>query len=225
MRALRWTWLLVLVSALANGWAQEGTTPPPADDKTGSSFVRTVAPDAALPPVSMLRRLLALTPEQEQKIRQIYAEHNASYAELMQQKISARERQEKLRTLRRETQKRMESVLTPQQLHKLRHLEPEAVLVDSLTVALQLSPEQSAQLLEVMREQTAAIRAIEKQARENGWSEQQKKERMAELRKQIDEKVNKILTPEQQQRLRQILQGEPQKPATPPQTGESPPAP
>ncbi len=66
-----------------------------------------------------------------------------------------------------------------------------------------------------MREQSASIRAIEKQARQEGWSEQQKKQKLAELRKQIDEKVNKTLTAEQQQKLRQILQGESGKPTAP----------
>lgn len=226
MRASRWLWLALLgVFTLCYGsWAQEGT-PPSAGQGEGASFTRTATSDPALPPVSMLTRLLALTPEQEQKIRQIYAQHNQRYGELLQQKISTRERQEKLRQLRREMQKQVDSVLTPQQLHKLRTLEPEAILVDRLTVALKLTPEQSTQLLEVMREQTAAIRAIEKQARENGWSEQQKREKMAELRKQTDEKVNRILTPEQQQRLKQILQGEPEKPTSPPPQEEQKPAP
>ncbi|MCS6949250.1 MAG: hypothetical protein RMM06_06025 [Armatimonadota bacterium] len=223
MRGLQWMgYVLVgIISLCCHSWAQEEASPP-GEGKQQQPFIRTTAPDPALPPVSMLTRLLALTPEQEQKIRQIYAEHNRSYGEILQQQMSAKERQEKLRELRRGMQKKLEAVLTPQQLHKLRNLEPEAMLVDRLTVALKLTPEQSAQLLEVMREQTAAIRAIEKQARENGWSEQQKKEKLAELRKQTDEKVNKILTPEQQRRLKQILQGEPEKPATPPQEEQKP---
>lgn len=223
MSAWRWMWLVLLgVFTFCYGsWAQEGGTPP-AGQGEEQSFRRTATPDPTLPPLSMLTRLLALTPEQEQKMRQIYAEHNQSYSEILQQRLSAKERQEKLRELRRGMQKRIESVLTPQQLHKLRTLEPEAMLVDRLAVVLKLTPEQSTQLLEVMREQTAAIRAIEKQAREGGWSEQQKKEKMAELRKQIDEKVNKILTPEQQQRLKQILQGEPEQPTMPPREEPKP---
>jgi Spy/CpxP family protein refolding chaperone len=170
----------------------------------------------------MLVRLLSLTPEQEQRLRQIFAEHHQSYAQILQQKLSAKERQERLRELRKNLQKKMEAVLTPQQLQQLRRLDPESMLVDRLTVALKLTQEQSEQLLEVMREQSAGIRAIEKQAQENNWSEQQKKQKLAELRKQIEEKVNKILTPEQQQKLRQLLQGEAEKPTTPPQEGQKP---
>ncbi len=181
---------------------------PPSGTKAPQSFARTAAPDPALPPVSMLTRLLVLTPEQEQKVRQLFAEHNKSYGELLQQKLSPKERQTKLRDLRKALQKNLETILTPQQMQKLRRLDPEAMLVDRLTVALRLTEEQSQQLLEVLREQSAGIRAIEKEASERGWSEQQKKEKLAELRKQIDERVNKILTPEQQQKLKQLLQGE-----------------
>jgi Spy/CpxP family protein refolding chaperone len=190
--------------------------------KASQPFMRTAAPDPALPPVSMLARLLVLTPEQEQKVRQLFSEHNKSYGEILQQKLSAKERQEKLRELRKSLQKRLESVLTPQQLQKLRHLDPESMLVDRLTIALKLTEEQSTQLLEVMREQSAGIRAIEKQAQDSGWSEQQKKQKLAELRKQIEEKVNRILTPQQQQKLRQILQGEAEKPATPSKQEQNP---
>lgn len=177
----------------------------PQETKT---FTRTVSPDPALPPVSMLTRLLVLTPEQEQRVRQIFAEHNKSYGELMQQKLQAQERRAKLRELRKNLQKKLELVLTPQQLQKLRALDPEAMLVDRLSVALKLTEEQSQQLLSVMREQTTGISLIEKEAKEKGWSEQQRKEKLAELRKQIDERVNKILTPEQQQKLKQLLRGE-----------------
>lgn len=216
MRGLRWMWLvLIAIAALGAASSAQEATKQPSDAKVAQSFTRTASPDPALPPVSMLVRLLTLTPEQEQKLRQIFAEHNKSYGEMMQQKLSPKERQEKLRELRRNLQKKLESVLTPQQLQKLRKLDPESMLVDRLTVALKLTAEQSAQLLEVMREQSAGIRAIEKQAQDNGWSEQQKKEKLAELRKQIDEKVKKILNPEQQQKLRQLLQGEAEKPATP----------
>ncbi|MEJ5251233.1 MAG: hypothetical protein HPY54_12750 [Chthonomonadetes bacterium] len=181
---------------------------PSSGTKAPQSFTRTAAPDPALPPISMLTRLLVLTPEQEQKVRQLFAEHNKSYGELFQQKLSPNERQTKLRDLRKKLQKNLETILTPQQMQKLRRLDPEAMLVDRLTVALRLTEEQSQQLLEVLREQSAGIRAIEKEASEKGWSEQQKKEKLAELRKQIDERVNKILTPEQQQKLKQLLQGE-----------------
>jgi len=216
MKGLQWTQMVIVVITLLctiASSAQEATKQ--SDTKAPQSFTRTASPDPALPPVSMLLRLLSLTPEQEQKLRQVYAEHNASYAEVLQQKISAKERQEKLRDLRRNLQKKLESVLTPQQLQKLRQIDPESMLVDRLTVALKLTEAQSDQLLQVMREQSAGIRAIEKQAREEGWSEQQKRQKLAELRKQIDEKVNKILTAEQQQQLRQILQGEAAKPTTP----------
>ncbi len=216
MKDLRWTRLViagVTVLCMVTSSAQEATKQS-SDAKASQSFTRTASPDPALPPVSMLVRLLSLTPEQEQKVRQIFAEHNKSYAEVLQQKVSAKERQEKLRELRRNLQKKLESVLTPQQLQKLRQIDPESMLVDRLTVALKLTAEQSEQLLQVMREQSASIRAIEKQAQQEGWSEQQKRQKLAELRKQIDEKVNKILTAEQQQKLRQILRGEPGKPAT-----------
>lgn len=216
MKGLRWMWLvLIAIAALGAPSSAQEASKQPSDAKTPQSFTRAVSPDPALPPVSMLVRLLTLTPEQEQKVRQLFAEHNKGYGEILQQKLSAKERQEKLRELRRNLQKKLDSVLTPQQLQKLRTLDPESMLVDRLTVALKLTAEQSAQLLEVMREQSAGIRAIEKQAQENGWSEQQKKQKLAELRKQIDEKVNRILTPEQQQKLRQILQGEAEKPAPP----------
>lgn len=224
MKVSRWTWF-VTIGVTAFGLvssAQQSAKQPP-ETKASQSLTRTAAPDPALPPIAMLTRLLTLTPEQEQKVRQLFAEHNKSYGEILQQKLSPRERQEKLRELRRNLQKKLETVLTPQQLQKLRHLDPEAMLVDRLTIALKLTAEQSTQLLEVMREQSAGIRAIEKQAQENGWSEQQKKQKLAELRKQMDEKVNKILTPEQQQKLRQILQGEPEKPAAPPREGQQPP--
>ncbi|MCS6830429.1 MAG: hypothetical protein RMM08_09410 [Armatimonadota bacterium] len=216
MRLLRWLCSIVIGFALFSpgSLAQEPPKQSPGQE-TAQTFTRTATPDPALPPVSMLTRLLALTPEQEQKVRQLFAEHNKGYGEILQQKISVKERQEKLRELRKNLQKKLEAVLTPQQLQKLRQMDPEAMLVDRLTIALKLTTEQSSQLLEVMREQSAGIRAIEKQAQENGWSEQQKKQRLAELRKQIDEKVNKILTPEQQQKLRQILQGEAEKPVTP----------
>ncbi|MCL6474688.1 MAG: hypothetical protein K6U75_06515 [Firmicutes bacterium] len=217
MKGLQWTQMVIVVITLLCTTASSGqeATKQSSDTKAPQSFTRTASADPALPPVSMLLRLLSLTPEQEQKLRQVYAEHNASYAEVLQQKISAKERQEKLRDLRRNLQKKLESVLTPQQLQKLRQIDPESMLVDRLTVALKLTEEQSDQLLQVMREQSAGIRAIEKQAREEGWSEQQKRQKLAELRKQIDEKVNKILTAEQQQKLRQILQGEAGKPVTP----------
>ncbi|GIV19504.1 MAG: hypothetical protein KatS3mg023_1255 [Armatimonadota bacterium] len=222
MKGLWWTWIVMIaINALcvATSPAQEATQQP-AETKTPPSFTRAASSDPALPPVSMLVRLLSLTPEQEQKVRQFFTEHNKRYGEVLQQKLSAKERQEKMRELRRSLQKKLESVLTPQQLQKLRRLEPESMLVDRLTVALKLTEEQSTQLLEVMREQSAGIRAIEKQAQENNWSEQQKKQKLAELRKQIDEKVSRILTPEQQQKLRQLLQGEAEKPATPPQEGQ-----
>lgn len=224
MLVSRRLWLILVGIATLSvvSFAQEASKQS-SDANTPQTFTRTVSPDPALPPVSMLTRLLVLTPEQEQKLRQLYSEHNRSYGEIMQQKLSAKERQEKLRELRRNLQKKLESVLTPQQLQKLRRLDPEAMLVDRLTVALNLTKEQSAQLLDVMREQTAAIRAIEKQAQENSWSEEQKKQKLAELRKQIDEKVNKILSEEQQRKLRQILQGEPEKPATPPAQEQKPP--
>jgi Spy/CpxP family protein refolding chaperone len=172
----------------------------------------------------MLVRLLSMTPEQEQKVRQLFAAHNQRYGEVMQQNLPPKERQEKLRELRRNLQKGLEGVLTPQQLQKLRNLQPEAMLVDRLTVALRLTQEQSEQLLEVLREQSAGIRAIEKEAEEKKWGEQQRKEKLAELRKQIDEKVKKILTPEQQQKLKQILQGE-GTPAQIPSGNQQPPAP
>jgi len=191
--------------------------------KASQQFTRSAAPDPALPPLSMLTRLLALTPEQEQKVRQIFAEHNKTYSELMTGKLSARERQTQLRDLRRNLQKKLESVLTPQQMQKLRNLDPETMLVDRLTVALKLTEQQSQQLLAVMREQSAAIRAIDKETEQKGWSEQQRKEKLADLRKQIDDKVNRILTPEQQQKLKQILQGETNTANTPPE--EKKPAP
>lgn len=187
--------------------------------KEGQTFTRTTSPDPALPPLSMLTRLLVLTPEQEQKVRQLFAEHNKSYAELIQQKLQAKDRQSKLRELRKNLQKKLEAVLTPQQVQKLHTLDPEAMLVDRLSVVLRLTEQQSQQLLEVMREQSAGIRAIEKEASEKGWTEQQRKEKLAELRKQIDEKVNKILTPEQQAKLKQILRGE-ATPAKAPAKGE-----
>lgn len=216
--------LFALVGAFALFAAStaQKTTEQPSDAKASQSFTRTASPDPALPPVSMLVRLLNLTPEQEQKVRQTYAEHNKSYGEVLQQKMTPKERQAKLRELRRNLQKRLETVLTPQQLQKLRTLDPESMLVDRLTVALKLKQQQSEELLEVMREQSAGIRAIEKQAQENGWSEQQKKEKLAELRKRIDEKVSKILTPEQQKELRQLLQGEAEKPAAPPKEEQKP---
>lgn len=219
----RWTCIVLAgIAALSLiAFAQE-TTQQPSGTKTSQSFTRTTAPDPALPPVSMLTRLLVLTPEQEKKVRQLFEEHNKSYGEVIQQKLPPKERQEKLRELRRNLQKKLESVLTPQQMQKLRHLDPEAMLVDRLTVALNLTAEQSAQLLEVMREQSAGIRAIEKEAQQNGWSEQQKKQKLAELRKQMEEKVNKILTPEQQQKLRRILQGEAEKLKTPPKEEQKP---
>lgn len=198
---------LMIASLHVGGLAQQSAQTP-SDSKPTQTFTRTVSPDPALPPLSMLTRLLVLTPEQERKVRQIFAEHNQSYGELIQQKLPAKERQSKLRELRRSLQKKIEAVLTPQQLQKLRTIDPEAMLVDRLSVALRLTEEQSQRLLEVMREQSAGIRAIEKEASEKGWSEQQRKEKLAELRKQIDEKVNKILTSEQQQKLKQILQGE-----------------
>ncbi len=223
MRVSRWRWS-VIVGITVLSLASSAQEPPkqPAGAKGAQPFTRTAAPDPALPPVAMLARLLVLTPEQEQKVRQLFAEHNKSYGEILQQKLQPKERQQKLRELRKSLQKKLESVLTPQQLQKLRHLDPEAMLVDRLTIALKLTDEQTTQLLEVMREQSAGIRAIEKQAQENGWSEQQKKQKLAELRKQMDEKVNKILTPEQQQKLRQILQGEPEKPTTPPKEEQKP---
>ncbi len=66
---------------------------------------------------------------------------------MLQQQFSAKERQEKLRDLRRNLQKKLESVLTPQQLQKLRQIDPESMLVDRLTVALKLTEAQSHQLL------------------------------------------------------------------------------
>jgi len=224
MKGLQWMYLAIVgitVLCMLASSAQEDTKQP-SDTKSPQSFTRTASPDPALPPVSMLVRLLSLTPEQEQRVRQIFAEHNKSYAEVLQQKFSAKDRQEKLRELRRNLQKKLESVLTPQQLQKLRQVDPESMLVDRLTVALKLSAEQSEQLLQVMREQSAGIRAIEKQAQQEGWSEQQKKQKLTELRKQIEEKVNKILTPEQQQKLRQILQGEAGKPAAPSKEEQKP---
>lgn len=224
MKGLRWTWLVIIaITALciSVSSAQEAAKQP-SDAKGSQPFTRTAPSDPALPPVSMLVRLLSLTPEQEQKVRQLFTEHNKRYGEMLQQKLSAKERQEKMRELRRSLQKKLESVLTPQQLQKLRSLDPESMLVDRLSVALKLTEEQSAQLLEVMREQSAGIRAIEKQAQENGWSEQQKKQKLADLRKQMDEKVNKILTPEQQQKLRQILQGDAEQPAPSSREGQKP---
>ncbi len=209
MRSLRMVCLFVLAMSVFVTASVAQDTPKPTDNaKASQSFTRTAAPDPALPPLSMMVRLLVLTPEQEAKVRQIYAEHNKSYVELMTSQQSPKDKQNRLRELRKSLQKKLESVLTPQQLEKLRKLDPESMLVDRLTVALRLTEEQSQQLLVVMREQSAAIRAIEKEAQEKGWNEQQKKEKLAELRKQIDEKVNRILTPEQQQKLKQILQGE-----------------
>lgn len=197
--------MATVISLVAVG---QEAPPSPAAPKPSTSFTRRGATDPALPPVSMLSRLLALTPEQERTVRLLYAEHNKSYDELMSSKASLKERQARLRELRKSTEKKLEAVLTPQQIQQMRSLDPESILVDRLTVALKLSQEQSRELLAVMREQTASIRAIEKEAVEKGWNEQQRKEKLAELRKQIEEKVNKILTPEQQQKLKQILRGE-----------------
>jgi Spy/CpxP family protein refolding chaperone len=224
MRAFWWSWLVVFSTAIMVTLCAAQDTSPVAGNEASQPFTRTVAPDPSLPPVSMLVRLLSMTPEQEQKVRQLFAAHNQRYGEVMQQNLPPKERQEKLRELRRNLQKGLEGVLTPQQLQKLRNLQPEAMLVDRLTVALRLTQEQSEQLLEVLREQSAGIRAIEKEAEEKKWGEQQRKEKLAELRKQIDEKVKKILTPEQQQKLKQILQGE-GTPAQIPSGNQQPPAP
>lgn len=212
--------LVAMVASLYVGGLAQQSTQTPSDSKPAQTFTRTVSPDPALPPLSMLTRLLVLTPEQERKVRQLFAEHNQSYGDLIQQKLLAKERQSRLRELRKSLQKKLEAVLTPQQLQKLRTIDPEAMLVDRLAVALRLTEEQSQQLLEVMREQSAGIRAIEKEANEKGWSEQQRKEKLAELRKQIDGKVNKILTSEQQQKLKQILQGGAAPVKTPAQNGQ-----
>lgn len=221
MNAKHWTALLVVsVTSVWLGAFAQDTSNQPSAPQQPQPLVRTASGDPSLPPATMLVRLLAMTPEQEQKLREIYAEHNKNYGNiLLEQKLTPAERQVKIRDLRRNLQRKLETVLTPQQLQKLRNLDPEAMLVDRLTIALRLNNQQSQQLLAVMREQTAAIRAIDKEAREKGLTEQQQKEKLAELRKQIEEKVNKILTPEQQQELKRILQGESVPTTAPPKRG------
>lgn len=209
----------VVLFVSSRAYQAENPSKPPS---TIGTFTYTASPDPALPPLSMLVRILTLTPEQEQKLKKLYEEHNKGYAEILQGKLPATERQAKLRELRKGFQQKLEAALTPQQMRMLRNLDAEAMLVDRLTVVLKLTAEQSKQLLEVLREQSAGIRTVEKEARQNNWTEEQQRQKLAELRKQIDEKVNKILSPEQQQKLKEVLQGEGSKPATPTKSDEAP---
>ncbi len=187
--------LAVLTFSCAVVFAEPLPCPIPPPPGSNSPAVENKGPDAFLSPrfVQELSEKLNLTDTQRAAIEQ----------------ITANEVKE-IQKIRENSKKQIDAILTPEQQEKL--AEMRGNMREKLRERARNRTKMLAEKLNLTEEQTAAIKPImaaeandiKAAWRDNSLSQEQKQSKIAEIRKSAKEKINAILTPEQQAKFAEL---------------------
>lgn len=158
-------------------------------------------------------KALDLTKDQAQQIRGIVQRYRAEVAVVMKGQGTPQEKRLQIRPVRAKAAEAIAAVLTPDQLAKAREKRVIQRLLSRATLRqvglmalvrrLDLADDQKTQVKAIFAESQAKAKAIRA---DSSLSAEQKKTARTELRKATHDQVMAVLTPEQQEKLKQMMQ-------------------
>lgn len=186
-----------LVSLAASGQASQA----PANEQSNSATSAQDTRDRVATHLDRMARRLNLTEEQKAQITPILQDQVAQARAIRHDaSLTPEQKRGKLRLLRDSSRAEVESVLTPEQVARMPR--PGAARgMARIARRLDLSAEQKAKIRPLLVQQHKEVRAIRE---DSALSAQQKKERVREVRKSTHQQILALLTPQQQQELKDM---------------------
>lgn len=158
---------------------------------------------------------LNLSDDQKARLKAINEDHQKQLADLKKQdNISVKEAREKRESLRKDHMSKVQGLLTADQkaqieknkeARKTRMQDMEKKRAEKMKTELKLTDEQSAKLAANKKEMATKMKALRD---DNSLTEEQKKEKSKELRKQQMDSMKSILTEEQLQKMKEGRKGD-----------------
>jgi Spy/CpxP family protein refolding chaperone len=178
--------------------------------------------------LSKMTEALSLTSDQQSKMKNILSdEWTKQQAIHSNTSLSQQDARTQMRELRKSEHEQMQSVLTPEQLEKAKAMPKErkrgekgghGMAMGRVANELNLTDAQKAQLKPMFQQQREQMQALKA---DTSLTQDQKREKMQQLRADGRKQFLSVLTPEQQQKLREMRakRGERKDEATPRQPG------
>ena len=161
--------------------------------------------------LSKMTEALSLTPDQQSKMKGILSdEWTRQQAIRSNTSLSQQDAHKQIHELRKTEHEQMKSVLTPEQLEKAQALHKEGkrgekggrgMAMGRVANELNLTDAQKAQLKPMFQQQREQMQALKA---DTSLTQDQKREKMQQLRADGRKQFLSVLTPEQQQKLRDM---------------------
>jgi len=182
---------------------------------TAAAFAQSAAPGAAKqkrPAQPGAIKALGLTDQQRTQILDIVKKYNADVREVAKSTATKEEKKTKIDALKASATDAVYAVMTPEQREKAKQagyvdrlLSPKKARngdIGKLIAKLNLTDDQKTKIKDIMTTARDAGKAIRNDASLN---DAQKKAKIIEHRKQTHEQMLNVLTPEQQQQLKDMM--------------------
>jgi Spy/CpxP family protein refolding chaperone len=158
---------------------------------------------------------LGLSQEQVQQIRDIVKQYRADAVRVLKSEATREQKADQIKSLKANATAAINAVLTPEQQEKAkglidkilsprRHREAKALWV---LKQLNLTEDQKTQVKAILQESRTQAKAVYD---DSTLTNEQKRERVAEIRKTTFDKIKALLTPEQLQKLEELKKNRPQ---------------
>jgi protein CpxP len=160
----------------------------------------------------MMIRKLNLSQQQQDQLKPIFQNQRTQVQAIRQDtSLTPDQKKQKLLALRQDMQTQVNAVLTPEQQQQWAQMKAQArlrmangpALGQRMAQKLNLSQAQQDQLKPIMQNRRVQAKAI---WQDNSLTQDQKKQKMQALHQETQAQLNAILTPEQQQQMRQMRQ-------------------
>lgn len=195
--------LLLLVAVAVSAYAQTADAQPQGQ---------------ARPIVARIVKALGLTKDQATQIRGIVVKLHEDAAAVLKSSATADEKKTQVKDLRTKAADAVMALLTPEQQDKAKKMHLPEMLMEPRLAAermgilfalskLDLTDQQKASVKTIADETKAAAKAIQD---DTSLDKDAKRAKMMDLRKSTETKVMAVLTPEQQQKLKDIIAKEKQ---------------